>query len=146
MLLDGHRFAADQRLINRAVSFDNHAIDRHFLARTHAQQVADRNPFDRNVNLATVIADKPRAFGRGFDQRPDRPGSAAAARKFEHLPQQHQRGNHGSGFVVDRRPAPGIPGSVGEGSRENGGGDTRRVCDTHAERNQREHIQLARSN
>ena len=60
-LLDRHRLARNHGFIDRARSFEHHAIHRNFLARPHAQTVADLHLVERNVLLAAV-ASGPRAL------------------------------------------------------------------------------------
>ena len=61
-------------------ALEHHAVDRHLLARAHAQPVADVHVGERHVLLAAVGAHAPRGLGREAQQRLDRGRGAASAR------------------------------------------------------------------
>ena len=55
-LLDRDRFAGQHRLIDAGAALEHLAIDRHLLARTHAQTIADVHVGQRNVLFRAVRA------------------------------------------------------------------------------------------
>ena len=139
----GHGFTRDHGFVDRGAAIDDDAIDRHLLTRTHAQTIADHDRVERNFCLA-AIADAPRRFRRQIKQRPDRAAGAFARPQFQHLPKQHEHGDDGGSFEIDRDQAVRVAElwrkSVGAKQRDNA------VCpgDARAERDQREHVEIAR--
>lgn len=63
-LLTGSGSARGHRLVHGAACFDDHAVRRHLLAGTHAQQVAHMHVGQRHVLLAAVGGDAARGLGR----------------------------------------------------------------------------------
>jgi len=45
-----------------SAALEHHTIDRHAVARAHAQAIADLNCFKRHVIFAAIGADPPRRF------------------------------------------------------------------------------------
>ena len=70
-------------------------------ARPHAQSVADPYDLKRHIHFAIGL-NAPRGLGREFQQRPDRAAGALARAQFQNLTQQHQHGDDGGGFEIDR--------------------------------------------
>jgi hypothetical protein len=130
--LDRHRLARDHRLVDRAISLEHHAIDRHFLAGAQAQPVADLDAVERNVLLAPVGANDARLFGREFQQRADRAIGLRPRAQFQHLAEQHQRDDDGARLEID-----------GGEMAENGDDHAVAIGDAGAERDQGEHVEAA---
>ena len=106
-LLDRHRLAGDHRLVDGARALEHDAVDRHPLARPHAQPVADAGRARAARPLRAPSASTRRAV---FGARPSRLRIAAlgpAARaQLEHLAEQHERDDHRRRLEVDGRPSP----------------------------------------
>ena len=103
------------------LALDQFAVDRHLLARAHAQQLADLD----GCRSATVSS---RAVGlhphgglrREVEQRPDRARRLLAGTQLEHLAEQHQHGDHRGRLEVDRHRAvvrPRTPPETGSGAK-----------------------------
>ena len=56
--------AGEHGFIHRAAAFGNDAIDRDFLARAHAQQIADMHLVQLHIFLTSIRVDAPRSLGR----------------------------------------------------------------------------------
>ena len=63
LLGDRHRLAGDQRLVERRAALGHHAVDRHLVARTHAQDVADRDRVERDLFFLPVGRTRRAVFG-----------------------------------------------------------------------------------
>ena len=99
---DRHRFARHHRFVDRAAAFEDFAVDRDFVARAHAQAVADRDALERDVLVVSVRADAASGLGREIEQRANRAAGPFARSEFEDLPEQHQRGDGRRRFEIDR--------------------------------------------
>ena len=93
----------------------HHAVDRHFLAGTHAADIADAKIGDRHVQLDPV-PHHPRRSWRQAEQLLDGAARAAARAQFQHLAEEHQRRDHRRGIEVGRHH-PMLPKPVGEQTR-----------------------------
>ena len=124
------------------MALDQLAVDRHLLARPHAQPVADRDGVERH-HLVAVLGDAERGLRREIEQRADRARGLLAGAQLQHLAEQHQHGDDGGRFEIDRDRAV-MP---AERRREQAGRERRddAVDPRHAgaERDQREHVEVA---
>ena len=101
-LLGGrHRLACYHRLVKRGAALDEHAIDRHLLARSHPQPVAGNDMLERNLLVRAILPNPPRRFRREVEERADRTRGLLARAQFEHLAEQHQHGDDGGSFEID---------------------------------------------
>ena len=110
-LLDRHRLAGHHRLVDRAAALEHDAVDRHLLARPHAQPVADLRPASSgtSASLPSARDAAARSSARGRAARGSRALVCAARAQLEHLAEQHQHDDHRRGLEVDRRRAPSWP-------------------------------------
>ena len=83
---DRHRFAGDEQFVDRRAAFQHVAVDRHLVARPHAQTVADLNLIERDFLVAAVGFDAPRGLRRQIEQRLDRAGCCSRARNSSTWP------------------------------------------------------------
>ena len=81
------------------------AVHRHAVAGPHAQAIADMHLLQRDFLIAAVVADPPRGLRREVEQRADGAAGLLAGAQFQHLPEQHQDGDHRRGFEIDRHDA-----------------------------------------
>jgi hypothetical protein len=58
-LADRQRLTGQHRLIDRATSFDDHAVHRHFLARPNPQEITDVDAVEWNVFFTAIGQDPP---------------------------------------------------------------------------------------
>ena len=141
---DGHGFARHQGFVERGAAFENDAIHRHLLARPDPQMVADLQAVDLHLVVGAVIADAAGGLRRQFEQRPDRAGCRLAGAQFQHLAKQHEHGDHGGGFEIDRDRAA----MAAEGRREpawrDGANEAVEIGHAGADRDQGEHVEIAR--
>ncbi len=130
--------------VERGAAFQHRAVDGNFVARAHAQCIADLHDLERDLFVAAVGANAARGLGREIEQRADGAGGRRARAQFEHLADQHQHGDHRGGFEINRRRAA----VAAEGGREyagrEGGGEAVDVGDAGAHGDQREHVEIAR--
>ena len=141
---DRHRLAGDHRFIERRAALDHHAVDRNLFARPHPQPVADGDQIERDFLFAAVVLQAPRGFGREVEERADGAGGLLARTQFQNLAEQHQHGDDGGRLEIDRDGAA----MAAERRRENAGreqaDDAVDPGDAGAERDQREHVEIAR--
>ena len=71
-------------------ALDDHAVDRHLLARPHAQEVAALDLVERDVLVVPSGLDAVRRLRREVEQRADRRAGAAAGAQLQHLAEQDQ--------------------------------------------------------
>src|SRR5690606_6523185 len=102
LLRHRHRLARNHRLVDRASTLDQFAIDRNGLAGTNAQTIADDDGVEANVLVAAVVADAPRRLRHQVEQGPDRAARLFARPQFEHLPKQDQYGDDRGRLEIDR--------------------------------------------
>ena len=138
-----HRLAGHHQFVDGRAAVDDRAVDRDLFARPHPQPVADRDRGERDLLVAAVRAEPPRRGGREAEQRADRPRGALAGAQLEHLAEQHQHGDDGRRLEIDRDRAV----MAAERGRKDAGrerGDHAvGVGDAGAERDQREHVEVA---
>jgi hypothetical protein len=103
-LLNRDGFAADHRFIDTAAAFEHDAVDRDFVARTHAQAIPDSYLIERDVFLESVGSDHARGVGRQPEQRPECAARPAAGAQFENLSEQHQGDDDSGRFEVEFAP------------------------------------------
>ena len=104
-LLHRHRLAGDHRLVHARAALEHHAIDRHLLARAHAQAVADVHVGELDVLLGAVVLEPPRGLGREAEQRADRGRGLRARAQLEQLAHERERDDHRGGLEIHRRRA-----------------------------------------
>ena len=140
-----HRFPGDHRFIDRRLAFDQDAVDRHPFARANADQVADRDGVERYVLVSAVRPHAPRAVGRQRHQRADGAQGRGAGAQFQHLPEQHQHGDHRGGLEIKRDAAV----RVAKRRRKQSGRESRHqavdVSNADAHGDEREHIEMTRA-
>ena len=117
---DRHRLAGQHRFVDRAAALDHGAVDRHFLARAHAQRVADVHVGQGHVFFAPIGVDASRGLGRQAEQRLDRRRGLRARLELEDLAEQRQRDDHRGRFEIDRDAS-----HRDERARKRAGGDRR---------------------
>ena len=102
--LSRHRLAGQHRFIDVALALGDLAVDRHGLARPHAQQIARRRP-GRAAHPSSRLARKSmRGLRREVEQRADRIAGRIARPQLQHLADKHQRDDHRRRLEIDRRP------------------------------------------
>ena len=87
-----------------ALPLQHDAIDRHLLARPHAQRIADMYMCGRHVLFGAIRVDPSGRPGREAEQGLDRRRALRTRLEFEQLPEQGQRNDHRCGLEVHRHP------------------------------------------
>jgi hypothetical protein len=106
------------------------------------RRVPDGDTGKRHVDLAAALAR--RRVGGARPSSADRGARPAPGAQLEHLPEQHQRHDHGGRLEIHRNPAAmGAEGSRIQPGRE-GGEQAVAKGGSGAERDQREHVELPR--
>ncbi len=141
--LDRQRFAGDHRLIDRARAVEHAAIDRHGIARPHAQAVAMLHAVERDIFIAAVGTDAARHLRREVEQSADRAARAFAGAQLQHLAEQDEHRDDGGRFVIDRDHAAVLPEARREQARRESRGEAVEIGGAGAERDQREHVERA---
>ena len=101
LLAHRHGFAGDERFVDGRAAIENRAVDRHFLARPHAQAVANEDRVEAHFLVAAVVADTPRGLWREVEQRLDRVGGLLARPQLQHLAEQDENGDDGGRLEID---------------------------------------------
>ena len=140
---DRHGFARHHGFIDCRTAFDQRAIDGHLFARPHAQLVAHDNDIDGDIFFRAIGIDPPRRLGRKAKKRLDRARGLLPGAQFQHLAKQHQHGDDGCGFEVDRDRAIGCAEGRREDLRKQGRDDAVDPGDASAHGDQREHVEIA---
>ena len=138
--LDRHRLTGHHGFIDRAATLEHHAIDRHAVARAHAQAVADLHCFKRHVFIAAVGSDTARRLRCEIKKSANGAAGLLACTQLQNLAQQHKHGDDGSGFVINRNDAV-LPQVLREQGGCEGRGEAVQVSGADAERDQAEHVQ-----
>ncbi len=131
--------AGDHRFVDRAAPFDDDAVDRDLLARPHAQEVADLDVGNRNVDLLAV-ANRARRLrrharaARGSPRRSGRARAAPAPDRAAPAPSRRPPCRNTS------RPTPCDAEAFREEARRERAGHAEEVRRAYAERDQREHV------
>ncbi len=142
-LLDRDRLAGHHRLVDGAAALEHDAVDRDLLARPHAQPIADMD-----VRRAARRSRRRRRRRGGPSSGraragPDRRARAAAGAQLQHLAEEHERDDHRRRLEVDGH----LIAVAAERGREQPGRQRRddavAVGGADAERDQREHVQVA---
>jgi hypothetical protein len=139
-----HRFARNHRFVDRGAALDDLAVDRHFLAGPHPQIVADRDLAERHFLVAAVGVDAARRLGREREQRFDGARGRLAGAQLQHLAEQHQDRDDRRRLEIDRDRAVIAAERLREDARRKGRGHAVAEGDADAERDQREHVEIAR--
>ena len=142
----GHRhgFSRHHRFIDGAASFDDFPVDRHALARPHAQAIADDDLIEGHILVRAVGPDPPRHFRGEIKQRADGAAGLLTGLEFENLPKEDKHGDDGSCLEVDRNGAVMAAHRRRKHGRQQGSDDAVNPCYTGAHRDQREHVEIAR--
>ena len=137
-LLDRQRLAGEHRLVDRRGAIDEHAVDRHAVARPHPDQVADDHLAERDLTLAPVAQ---HAGGRRPQpqQGLHRAGGLPLGAGLEPSPEQDETDDHRSRVEVRLVAQPRCHDRVGhERDRDRIG-----VRRHRADRDERVHVGLA---
>ena len=103
---DRQALAGQHALVERRAALVDDAVDRHLLARPHADQVADLDCFDRDI-LLDAVADDARGPGLQAHQGLDRGAGLLPGARLEPAAQQDQGDDDDRRLVVQvRREAP----------------------------------------
>ena len=114
------------------------------LAGPHAQPIAHARPRSSATSSSTPPSrEPPRGLRREAEQRADRAGGVAARAQLEHLPEQHQRRDDRGGLEIDRHHPRRVRRRGRKKARENRRDDAVGVGNPDAERDQREHVEMA---
>ena len=140
--LDRDRLAGDHRLVNRARTLDDGPVNRDFLARPDPQPVARLDLVERNFFVRTVRVDSRRNRWSQFEQRAQGAGGLAARLEFQHLSEQYQGRDHGSGFIIDGDIAVMAAKRRRKGTGEEGRHHAEPVSDGDAQPDQGEHVEI----
>jgi hypothetical protein len=141
----GHRhgFAGHHRLVDGRAAVGDLAVDRHLLARTHAQQIADLDRIERDLLVAAVRADAAGGLRRQVEQGADGAGSRGARAQFEHLAEQDQHGDDSGGLEIDCDRAAMAAQRRWEDAGRQGRDRAVEIGDAGAHRDQGEHVEIA---
>src|SRR5262249_39965039 len=139
---DRHGFAANHGFIDRGSAFDNNAVDRHFVARAHAQTVTDFYRVQRYLAIGAVILDPARRLWRKIEQRADRAGCCFARSQLQNLAHQWEQGDDAGRFEIRGRRAAVTAEGIGENSRYERGGQAVDIGHAGAHGDQREHVEI----
>src|SRR5207245_3580830 len=121
VLLSRDRLAGDHRLVHRAPSVDDGAVDGNFLAGTHAAYVSDADVGDRYIHLAMVSNDA-RGSRRQSEKLFQRGADAAARPELEDLAEEYEHRDHRRGVEVSGHDAVLADALRKEGRRESADG------------------------
>jgi hypothetical protein len=97
----------------------------------------------RYVCFGAVVSHETRGFGSETEQHLDGRTRLTAGPEFQYLAEKDERCNRGRGLEIDTDLAARIPERRGKYLRESRSHETVTVGDSHAESNQREHVQAA---
>ncbi len=97
-----------------------------------------------HVLIIAIGAHPPRRFGRKAEKRLDRPRGPVTGPKLEHLPQQNQDCDDRRRFEINRNRAIHLVEGGGEYLREESGDNAVAPGNAGAERDKREHVEIAR--
>src|SRR3546814_12399599 len=90
--------------LDRAASIEHLAVDRHLVARAHAQAIAMLNPLERNFLLVAAGAHPSGGLRRKIEKRTQRAAGPLAGAQLQHLtePDQHNNYEIGRASVRER--------------------------------------------
>ena len=80
----------------------NIAVDRHLSPGRTRKRSPTATCVERNFLVGAVVLDAARGLGREIEQRADRARGRFARAQFQHLAEQHQHGDDGRRFEIDR--------------------------------------------
>ncbi len=141
-LLDRNRLASDHRFVDGALALDDDAVDRHPLARPHAQTVADLHLLERHLLLVPGVVEATGRGGRQAEQLPDGRTRAAPRAQFEHLAEQHEHDDDRRRLEVDADLIAVRAERRRKQARRQRRDHAEPVGRADAERDQREHVQV----
>ena len=118
------------------------AIDRHLLAGSDPQAIADVHMRQRNVLFRAVCAEATRRLGRESKQRPERSRGTRARLQFQDLAKQRQRDDY-RGRLEIHADAAVLPEGVREQTGRHGRDDAVNECGADAGADQRPHVGAA---
>jgi hypothetical protein len=116
-LFNRHRLAGDHRLIDRAGSLRDGAVNGHRLTGSHPQSIPDVDLVKGYFLVRAIGPKASRCLGRQLEERPNRATGLLPRAQLQHLSQQHQNRNHRCGFVIDRDEAAMLPKPHGKKAR-----------------------------
>ncbi len=140
-----HRLAGQHRLIDRALAFQHHAVDRNFFSRTHAQPVAHLHLIERNVAFGAAVFDEARHSRRKIEQRTKRAAGLSARAQLQYLPYQNQNYDCRRRLEIDRRLSVVSAQRGWKNSRQQGGQHAVSVRGPYADADQGEHVGAAQA-
>jgi len=85
----------------------------------------------------------PRGLGREIEEGAERAAGALPSTQFQHLSEQHEHGDDRGRFEIDRHAAVGAAEALGKHGRQEGRDHAIEIGRTGAERDQREHVEIA---
>ncbi len=103
--LDRNRLAGHHRFVDARCAFEHDAVNGDFGARPHAQSIPGMHVIERDLTLGTVRFEAQRRRRRQLQQRLDGRRGLRARTQFEHLPEQHERRDHGRRLEIEWRIA-----------------------------------------
>ena len=103
-LFGRHRLAGQHRFVDVALALGDLAVDRHRIARPHAQQIARRRPASSGTSVSRPPAMRCAVFGARSSSARMRIAGRLARPQLQHLADEHQRDDHRRRLEIDRRP------------------------------------------
>src|SRR3546814_15902574 len=79
------------------------AVDRHLVARAHAQAIAMLNPLERNFLLVAAGAHPSGGLRRKIEKRTQRAAGPLAGAQLQHLTEQDQHNDYGGHLIIDAK-------------------------------------------
>ena len=123
-----------------ACAFEHHGVGRHFLARAHAQRVADMHVVQRHVVLVAIGLDAARGLWCKSEQRLERRAGAPARAQFEEIAEQDKGDDHRGGFEIHRDIAVRVTKRIRKCVGNEKGDEAVQPRHAGAERDQRVHV------
>ena len=102
--IDGMDFPGHHGFVDCARAIDHFAVHGDLFARTHAQGVANRNLFERDLMVVAFGVDPQSALRREVEERADGVAGPFPRRQLQHLSDDHQHRDDGRRLEIDRRP------------------------------------------
>ena len=142
-LLHRDRLPGHHGFVHRRGAVQENSVDRHAFTGTHAEPVPHLHLVERNILLSAFRIDPTRGRGRQAEQLPDRRARTASCAELEHLSEQHQDDDDGSGLEVDANLPAVRPEGFRKQPRHQGCHDAEPIRGAHAKGDEREHVQVA---
>ena len=138
-----NRLTCDHRFVDRATALYHDAVHGYLFPGADAQSVSGLYEIQRHVGFGPVVGDAARRFWRQAEQGPNRGAGTIARPKLEHLAQEYERDDDGRGLEIHVYTARCIAKRIRKNARHGGGDHTVDVGDSHAQCDEREHVQVA---